>query len=71
MPKGRYTEPTNDWKGLERSRHILTEGDDLYILALGDSIVNDTMRSGWVALLQQAHPRVKIKATVYVRGGGG
>jgi alpha-L-fucosidase len=71
MPQGRFTEPTNDWKGLERTHHILTEGGDLYILALGDSIVNDTMRSGWIALLQRAYSRAKIKATVYVRGGGG
>ena len=41
------------------------------LLALGDSIVNDTMRSGWVAKLQEAYPKTDIKATVYVRGGGG
>lgn len=38
---------------------------------MGDSIVNDTMRSGWVALLQEAYPKAHIEATVYVRGGGG
>ena len=48
-----------------------TEGGDLRLLALGDSIVNDTMRSGWVALLQEAYPKAPIQATVYVRGGGG
>jgi lysophospholipase L1-like esterase len=44
---------------------------DLRLLALGDSIVNDTMRSGWVAKLQEAYPKATIQATVYVRGGGG
>ena len=34
---------------LRRTRQILTEGGELRLLALGDSIVNDTMRSGWVA----------------------
>ncbi|MGQ9589476.1 MAG: hypothetical protein ACUVYA_04180, partial [Planctomycetota bacterium] len=44
---------------------------DLHVLALGDSIVNDTMRSGWVAKLAEAYPKARIRATVYVRGGGG
>ena len=71
MPGGEFTRPVNTWTHLQRTRHILTKGGDLNILALGDSIVNDTMRSGWVALLQQAYPQATIKATVYVRGGGG
>ena len=38
---------------------------------MGDSIVADTMRSGWENKLRQAYPKAKIRATVYVRGGGG
>jgi len=71
MPPGKFTNPPGDWKYLRRTRRILTEGGELRLLALGDSIVNDTMRSGWVALLQQAYPKARIQATVYVRGGGG
>ena len=71
MPPGKFTNPTADWKYLRRTRQILTEGGELRLLALGDSIVNDTMRSGWMALLQQAYPKARIQATVYVRGGGG
>jgi len=71
MPKGEFTPPPPDWTHLERTRRILTEGGELRLLALGDSIVNDTMRSGWVAKLQEAYPKASIKATVYVRGGGG
>jgi hypothetical protein len=71
MPRGRFAPPPPDWPHLPRTRRILTEGGDLRLLALGDSIVNDTMRSGWVALLQEAYPKARIQATVYVRGGGG
>lgn len=71
MPPGKFTAPRNNWKNLERTRCLLTEGGRLRLLALGDSIVNDTMRSGWVALLQEAYPKARIEATVYVRGGGG
>lgn len=71
MPPGEFAPPANDWKHLPRTRKILTEGGDLHLMAVGDSIVNDTMRSGWMAKLQEAYPKAKIKATVYVRGGGG
>jgi lysophospholipase L1-like esterase len=71
MIKGQFTPPPTDWQHLRRTRRILTEGGDLHILGLGDSIINDTMRSGWLAKLQQAYPKARIKGTVYVRGGGG
>jgi hypothetical protein len=71
MPPGRFTPPPADWKHLQQTRRILIEGGELRLLALGDSIVNDTMRSGWVAQLQEAYPKADIQATVYVRGGGG
>ena len=70
MPQGRFTPPAGDWSHLERTRKILTEGGDLCILALGDSIVNDTMRSGWVAKLSEAYPKANIRAWVYVRSRG-
>jgi hypothetical protein len=71
MPPGKFTLPISDWKNLERTHRILAEGGELRLLAVGDSIVNDTMRSGWVAKLQEAYPKAAIKATVYVRGAGG
>jgi hypothetical protein len=71
MPPGQFTKPPADWTHLRRTRRILTEGGDLRLLALGDSIVNDTMRSGWVAQLQEAYPKARIQATAFVRGGGG
>ena len=71
MPKGECTPPKPDWAHLPHTRKILTEGGALHLLAMGDSIVADTMRSGWVAKLREAYPKANIRATVYVRGGGG
>ncbi len=71
MPKGEFTPPKNDWTNLSKTKRILTEGGDLHVLGLGDSIVNDTMRSAWLTKLQEAYPMAKIRGTVYVRGGGG
>ena len=70
MPRGSFTPPEPDWSHLQRTRRILTEGGDLCLLAMGDSIVNDTMRSAWVAKLAEAYPKADIRAWVYVRGGG-
>jgi len=71
MIKGTFTPPAPDWTHLQRARRVLAEGGRLRLLALGDSIVNDTMRSGWVAKLQQMYPKATIDAVLYVRGGGG
>jgi len=71
MVKGQFTPPPADSQYLVRTRRVLIEGGKLNIMAIGDSIVNDTMRSGWVAKLRQAYPKADITASVYVRGGGG
>ena len=70
MPAGEFTPPANDWKHLPKTQKTLTEGGSLHLMAVGDSIVNDTMRSGWIGKLQEAWPKAKITATGYVRGGG-
>lgn len=71
MPAGQFSVPKGQGKHLARTRRVLVEGGRLHIVALGDSIINDTMRSGWVALLQSAYPKAEIRATLCVRGGGG
>lgn len=71
MPAGEFTAPPADWTHLPRTRQILTSGGELRLMAIGDSIVNDTMRSAWVAKLAEAYPQARISASVYVRGGGG
>lgn len=70
-PKGKFTSPPADWMPLTQTRRALTKGGKLRIMAVGDSIVNDTMRSGWIAKLREAYPKAEISAKVYVRGGGG
>ena len=71
MIPGVFAPPPHDWEHLQRARRLLTEGGDFHLLGLGDSIVNDTMRSGWPALLQEAYPQARVRGTVYVRGCGG
>lgn len=71
MPPGQFTPPTPGWKYLKKAHKKLRKGGDLHVLGLGDSIINDIMRSGWIAKLREAYPKADIKATVYVRGGGG
>jgi hypothetical protein len=71
MPRGEFKAPPADWKYLARTRRVLSEGGTLRIFGLGDSIVNDTMRSGWLAKLGEAYPKTKIEGMALVRGSGG
>ena len=71
MPDGKFTPPPTDWKNLSRTRRVLSEGGELHVLGLGDSIVNDIFRSAWLAKLAEAYPKADIRGNVYVRGGGG
>jgi len=71
MPRGDFSAPPQNWTHLRRTQRILTGGGALRLMAIGDSIVADTMRSGWVAKLREAYPKADIQARVYVRGGGG
>lgn len=61
----------SDWVMLPETQKKLTRGQDVHILGLGDSIVNDTFRSGWVASLREEYPDARISSTVLVRGSGG
>lgn len=70
MPKGDFTPPPTDWNNLAHTRRVLAEGGELHIVGLGDSIINDTFRSAWLAKLAEAYPKAKIRGNVYVRGGG-
>lgn len=42
----------------------------VHLMAVGNSIINQTVRSGWNGKLQEAYPKAKITSAVYVRGGG-
>jgi len=71
LPWGTFTPPLHDWQHLPRTRRALADGGSLTIVALGDSIVNDTMRSGWIGELRREYPQTEIRGFVCVRGGGG
>ena len=71
MPRGEFAVPPADWKNLPRMLRILRDGGALHVLGLGDSIVNDTMRSGWLAILGELYPKAVIRGTGLVRGSGG
>jgi lysophospholipase L1-like esterase len=71
LPRGEFTPPPHDWQHLPHTRRTLADGGRLTIVALGDSIVNDTMRSGWIGGLRHAYPQTEIRCFVCVRGGGG
>lgn len=70
MPKGEFAPLTNKREHAKQSLQRLTSGGELHILMLGDSIINDTARSGWITLLRDHYPAAKIRGTIYVRGGG-
>lgn len=72
MPPVRYTPPADRWQHLPRTVAALgQDGGTLKILMLGDSIVNDTSRSSFELLLQDAYPKCRIRKTVCVRGSTG
>lgn len=71
MPPVTYRPPADRWKFLPRTRKLLADGKRLGIVMLGDSIVNDTSRSGWTLLLGRDYPGSKIETTTSVRGSTG
>ena len=61
MPPVRYTPPAGRWQHLPRTAAVLNKGEgELRVVLLGDSIVNDTSRSGWDLLIRRKYPRVKV-----------
>lgn len=71
IPPVAYEPPKDRWERLPRTRKILAEGGTLRIVQLGDSIVNDTARSGWTELLERGYPGSRVIATTCVRGSTG
>ncbi len=71
MPPVRYSPPLNHWRYLPVTKKLLTEGERLRVVMLGDSIVNDTSRSCWNLLLEPQHPECRIIKITSVRGSTG
>jgi hypothetical protein len=74
MEPTRYSPPSGRWKKLCRTRKFLTDGVELRLVMLGDSIVNDTSRSCWNLLVEKRYPnypKCKIQKITSVRGSTG
>ena len=71
MPPVRYTPPADRWERLARTKERLLVGGTLRVVMLGDSIVNDTSRSGWDLLVERRHPTCRIEKVTCVRGSTG
>ncbi|MBN2316443.1 MAG: SGNH/GDSL hydrolase family protein [Sedimentisphaerales bacterium] len=71
MPPVRYSPPSDRWRYLPETKKLLTEGERLRVVMLGDSIVNDTSRSCWNLLLERHYPKCRIIKITSVRGSTG
>jgi len=71
MPPVRYAPPAGRWEKLGRTKERLAKGGTLRVVMLGDSIVNDTSRSGWNLLLERRYPKCTIEKVTSVRGSTG
>jgi alpha-L-fucosidase len=71
IPPVTYRPPADRWERLPRTAKRLVEGGTLRVTMLGDSIVNDTSRSGWDYLVERRQPRCTIEKTTVVRGSTG
>jgi hypothetical protein len=67
-----YMPPSDRWQNLPITLNALaTDGGELMVVMLGDSIVNDTYRSQWGDLLQARYKNCKITVIAIVRGSTG
>ena len=71
MPPVQYAPPADRWQRLPKTRERLLNGGVLHVVMLGDSIVNDTSRSGWDMLVDRRHPTCRIEKVTSVRGSTG
>ena len=66
-----YAPPEDRFERLPRTAQKLREGGVLKIVMLGDSIVNDTARSGFDRLIDAANPDLRVVKITSVRGSTG
>ncbi|MEN6337421.1 MAG: SGNH/GDSL hydrolase family protein, partial [Phycisphaerales bacterium] len=71
IPPVRYAPPVERWEKMPKTKSLLIEGGVLHVVMLGDSIVNDTSRSGWDYVVGRRHPRCTIEKVTSVRGSTG
>ena len=66
-----FTPQPDRWKNLGRTRQRLTDGGDLKIVMLGDSIIGDTYSSHYWLTWQRMYPKCKITTQLSNRGSTG
>lgn len=71
IPGGTFEFPAERWRHLPRTRARIEAGGTLQVVELGDSIINDTGRSGWIHLVRDRHPELDLRVTTLVRGSTG
>ena len=79
MPPVQYVPPADRWERLPKTKERLLGGGraggfetrPYRVVMLGDSIVNDTSRSGWDLLVGRRHPTCQIEKVTCVRGSTG
>lgn len=71
IPPVQYCPPVERWEKMPKTRRLLIDGGALRVVMLGDSIVNDTSRSGWDHVVTRRHPRCTIEKVTSVRGSTG
>ena len=66
-----YVPPAHRWKHIPNTMQKLEQGPALTLVALGDSIINDTCDSSFELLLGRRYPRCKVRKVTSVRSSTG
>ncbi|MCF7853887.1 MAG: hypothetical protein K9N51_03745 [Candidatus Pacebacteria bacterium] len=66
-----FEPPANRFKHLPVTRATLTDGGELRVVQLGDSIMNDIARSGWMLRLENSETSPELDVVTVVRGTTG
>lgn len=71
IPEVNIAPPADRCKRLPGTKKRLQEGPELRIVMLGDSIINDTSRSGWENRIERLYPKCNLVKITSVRGSTG
>ena len=71
MPSFTFTPPAERHTNLTRTMGKLRAGDDVKVVMLGDSIVNDTSRGYFEPLIERQYPGSRVDVVTSVRGSTG
>ncbi len=71
VPPLRYQPPANRWEYLPRTMNTLRAGDQVRVVMLGNSIINDTGNAGWELPVEAQYPGADLEVITSVRGSTG